>query len=335
MDPGSGKAARLSANRGESAISVNRERVVRTLTFWLRPDFALRVVNRFQRIVGFDRSMALASSALSALIPLAVLFSSVMGAVGGQDAANRMIKRYGLTGGGADAITQLFSAAPSEGPSVGVLGVLFLLISMLSFTRAAQRLYEQTWELKPLSVRNTPNGLCWLLTLIAYAAASGWLQLVLSVGRVQLAAAVCEAPLTALFLGWSGWILSARRIPWPDLLPFAIVAAVATSAYSVGANFYLPHLFNSYATRYGPVGAVFALISALFSAMLVIVGSAALGREVSEELDRIRRGLRPADDEVRRQWANVVGQVRARWETARARIPRHSEPGGPKEPGPR
>ena len=27
---------------------VNRERVTRTLTFWLRPEFVLRVVNRFQ-----------------------------------------------------------------------------------------------------------------------------------------------------------------------------------------------------------------------------------------------------------------------------------------------
>ena len=28
------------------------ERMVRTLTFWLRPDFVLRVVNRFQRVAG-------------------------------------------------------------------------------------------------------------------------------------------------------------------------------------------------------------------------------------------------------------------------------------------
>jgi uncharacterized BrkB/YihY/UPF0761 family membrane protein len=304
---------------------VNRERVLRTLTFWLRPDFALRVVNRFQRIVGFDRSMALASTGLTALIPVAVLYSSVVGTVGGQDAANRIIKHYGLSGGGADAVAELFSAAPGTGPSIGVLGVLFLLISLLSFTRAAQRLFEQTWELKPLSVRNTPNGLCWLLSLVAYAAASSWLQIVLSVGRVKLAAAFCEAPLTALFLGWSGWILSARRITVPDLVPFAVVAAVVTSLYTIGANLYLPHLFNSYATRYGAVGAIFALISALFSAMLAIVASAALGREVSDELTRIRGGLRPADDEIRRQWSILVGQVRARWANARARIPHHGE----------
>jgi hypothetical protein len=37
---------------------VNRERVTRTLTFWLRPEFVLRVVNRFQKVAGFDRAIA-------------------------------------------------------------------------------------------------------------------------------------------------------------------------------------------------------------------------------------------------------------------------------------
>jgi len=48
---------------------IDRRRVVETLTFWLRPDFILRTVNRFQRVGGVDRAIALASSALTALIP--------------------------------------------------------------------------------------------------------------------------------------------------------------------------------------------------------------------------------------------------------------------------
>ena len=35
---------------------LDRDRIVRTLTFWLRPEFVLRLVNRFQKVVGFDRS---------------------------------------------------------------------------------------------------------------------------------------------------------------------------------------------------------------------------------------------------------------------------------------
>src|SRR6476620_9900528 len=68
---------------------MDRERVVRTLTFWLRPEFVLRVVNRFQRVAGFDRSIALASVALTATIPLAILLSSVSSKLGGRGTAER------------------------------------------------------------------------------------------------------------------------------------------------------------------------------------------------------------------------------------------------------
>ena len=80
------------------------------------------------------------------------------------------------------------------------------------------------------------------------------------------------------------------------------------AAYSVGATVYVPHLFDTYATRYGVIGAVFAMISALFCVMVVVVGSAAAGREIHDELGRIRRGERPADDEVQRQWNEITGE---------------------------
>jgi hypothetical protein len=43
------------------------------------------------------------------------------------------------------------------------------------------------------------------------------------------------------------------------------------------------------------------MISALFCVMVVVVGSSAVGREVHDELDHIRRGEKPTDDEVRRR----------------------------------
>jgi membrane protein len=88
---------------------------------------------------------------------------------------------------------------------------------------------------------------------------------------------------------------------------------VLLAAYSVAATVYVPHLFSTYATRYGVIGAVFAMISAFFCVMVVLVGSAAAGREVDRELDRIRRGERPAEDEVRRQWDELTALTRSRW----------------------
>src|SRR5437763_3520707 len=101
----------------------DRERIVRTLTFWLRPQFVLRLVNRFQKVVGFDRAVALASRALTALSPLMVVTGAFASHLGGKDTAQRIIDRYDLSGGGAEAVRQMFSPASGTATSLGVAGV--------------------------------------------------------------------------------------------------------------------------------------------------------------------------------------------------------------------
>lgn len=298
---------------------MSREQVRRALTFWLRPEFVLRVVSRFQKVAGFDRSIALASSALTATIPLAIIASNAASRLGGRETAERVIDRYELTGGGAEAVTDIFSPPTGASTSVGILGVFFLLIAVLSFSRAVQRLFELTWELEPLSVRNTGNGLLWIAGLSVWIFVSGAIRAALGIGHLELIASLVVMPLSVVFLVWSAWLLSAKRIPRRNLLPFAVIGSVAFAAYSVGATVYVPHLFSTYATRYGVIGAVLAMISVLFSVMVVLVVSVAAGREVHDELDRIRRGERPAENEVRRQWAEVRAQARSRWDTLRVR----------------
>ncbi|WP_236656045.1 hypothetical protein [Streptacidiphilus jiangxiensis] len=274
-------------------------------------------MGRFQRLVGFDRSMALASTALTALIALAILCGPLFNVLGHGDAASRIIARYSLTGGGAEAVQLIFSAGEQTGTTL--LSAVFLLIAILSFTRTEQRFFEQTWELKPLSVRNTPNALLSIAALAGYLALAGWLRTAVD-SRLGLASAALTAPLSAGFLLLTGRLLSARRIAWTDLLPFALAAGLLESGYSVAAAAYLPRYFSVSASRYGPIGAVFAMISTLFVIMLLMVAGGALGREVSVELARIRRGERPPDGEVRREWDRLLADLQQRWETARRRI---------------
>ena len=299
---------------------MNRERVVRTLTFWLRPEFVLRVVNRFQKIAGFDRAIALASGALTATIPLTIVTSALATQLGGKTTADRLIDRYDLTGGGAAAVTDVFAPPSGAETSLGIVGFLFLMVAVLSFTRGVQRLFEQTWELEPLSVRNTFNGLLWIGGFMAYLTLGGVLRASLGHTRFELTATLLTVPLTVVFLGFSGWVLSAKRIARARLIPFAVLGSALLAVYSVGATVYVPQLFSTYATRYGVIGAVFAMISAFFCVMVVFVASAAAGREIDDELGRIRRGERPAEDEVRRQWAEVTAEARLRWSTLREQI---------------
>ncbi len=76
------------------AVHVDRERVVRLLTFWLRPDFILRCLRRFTVIAGFDRAIALASLSFTALIPLLMFTSSVLPHTGSVGAGDRLVERF-------------------------------------------------------------------------------------------------------------------------------------------------------------------------------------------------------------------------------------------------
>jgi hypothetical protein len=203
-----------------------------------------------------------------------------------------------------------------------VVGAVLLVIALLSFARGVQRLFERAWDLRPLSVRNTFNDLVWIAGLIVYLAISGVAHREIGSSRVQVGANLLLTPVTAIFLAWSGRVLSAKRITVRSLVPFAIVASLALAVYFAGAAVYLPHLFSSYASRYGTIGAVFAMISALFGFMVVLVASAALGRAVFDELGRIRAGERPPDDEVRREWDALIHEARSRWQTLRDRTDR-------------
>ena len=83
---------------------------MRELFFWLRPDFVLRCVRRFQALEGFDRAIALASSAFTATIPLTILVGAILPS---RDAADSVIRRYDLSDEGAQAVRDAF--APRRG----------------------------------------------------------------------------------------------------------------------------------------------------------------------------------------------------------------------------
>jgi membrane protein len=257
------------------------------------------------------------------LISLLVLVSALAVQIGGKDTAERIVARYDLTGDGAEAVKDIFSRPSGTSTSLSFIGAFFLLVAALSFARAAQRLFEQTWELKPLSVRNTFRGLLWIGGFLVFAAIGGAIHAVLGRGALELVAALVNMPVSAVFLAWSGWLLSAKRISPRELMPFAVVGAVLLAVYSVGAAVYVPHEFSTYATRYGVIGAVFAMISALFGVMLTVVASAAVGRETHDELERIRRGEKPAEDEVRRQWDDLTTEAHTRWDAFRVHVREH------------
>ena len=192
--------------------------------------------------------------ALTATIPLAIVVSAVATQLGGKGIAERVIERYERP-----AVAPKPSKTSSRRPPV------LPRASDSSDSSSARRGSElhprraaavrTDLGAQPLSVRNTLNGLLWIGGLGAYLAVSGFLHTTVGRRPLELTAALLLAPLTAVFLLWSASVLSAGRLERRDLIPFAILGALLLALYSVGAAVYVPHLFDTYATRYGVIGA--------------------------------------------------------------------------------
>ncbi len=290
-------------------MRVPPNRILRELFFWLRPDFVLRCLRRFQALEGFDRAIALASSAFTATIPLTILVGAILPS---QDAADSVIRRYRLSDEGAQAVKDAFAPAEGTEAGLGVFSALLLLFAVLSFARAVQRLIERAYELKPLSLRNTRNAALWIAGLVGFGLVEGAVIWAFDGPALHLVGLCINIALAVAFLVWTGRLLGANRVLDRDLLPFAILVAGGLVIYGSVSDLWVPRMFDSYAGRYGVIGATFAIISAMFGAMFVVVVMTAIGREVADEVDRIRRGERPPEDAVREQWELLLNDVRAR-----------------------
>lgn len=257
----------------------------------LRRSFPGRCIESFLELQGIDRAMAIAAQAFTALIPLLLLTSALTPGSDGNSAADALVRRFHLTGDSAKVMQDIF--ARSGNGSIGVLSVLLLLFSGVSFTRRVQRMYLQAWRVAPRSgVRGSLNAAFGLAALLLEILL---LSSVASLFRTVLGGALTW-PTTVLgsFVLWTSipWLLLDRRIHWRRLLPAGALAAVCTACYGIATTVYMPRLIVSYSSRYGLFGVTLALIGWLLSTALIVVAANVVAAEFDRAEEPWARRLR-------------------------------------------
>jgi uncharacterized BrkB/YihY/UPF0761 family membrane protein len=247
---------------------------------------ARRCVARATEIQFLDRSVALASTAFTALVPLLLIVGALVPGTGGL--ADSLVRRFHLHGATATVVHQVFAPPNATKQALSVGGVVLLLISVLSFTRSLTRVYEQSWHLPALGVRGTKGGLLWILTIVI------WATLFSAIRRALVdATGPTVAVIVALAGNFALWLLTptfllSGRVPWRSLLPTAALTATALTVLSAVSVIYMPHEIAIAVHRYGPIGLAIALVSWLVILGFAIVISAAFGAEI---FDTGRRGF--------------------------------------------
>jgi len=237
-------------------------------------------VRRFLSMNGIDRSLVLASQAFTALIPLLILVSTLVPADSTDIVSRTIVRKFGLSGDSADAVSRLFATPQGATSSVSVFSAILLVFSGISFTRRMQAMYLAAWDLPRPGRRGALHAALGLFALLAevlalYVIRSLFLRLPFDwLLTVPLSAA------TGLLL-WTSipYLLMNRQVHWRRLLVGAGVSALATSVYGVATTVYMPSLVARYTNQFGLFGITIAIIGWLLAISGVLVASAAIGAE--------------------------------------------------------
>jgi membrane protein len=230
-----------------------------------------------------DRSLALASKLFVAILPLSILSTAL---VAGKGFGDQIVYRFHLTGTGAQAARALFAAPSQVQSAAGLLGLLILVSSVLSFARALERVYLDCWGLAP--VRAAVRGrLVWLAGFCVYMAITAPLHTALDGVDAPGLTGIISAVVGGILFLWTPYILLGRRVSWRRLVPTAAISGASVLAFGIGSIIFMPGIVTHDAQRYGYIGVAFAIVTWLFCFAAVIIAAAVLGALV----DQWRQGL--------------------------------------------
>jgi hypothetical protein len=249
----------------------------------LQQSLAGRFLEAFVEMRAIDRALALASKLFIAILPMSILITALLS---GQAFGDELVARFGLTGSGAQAAHTLFATPAQVQAGIGLLGLVILVSSILSFARALERVYLDCWQLPAASAGAVRGRLLWLAGFVvtvtvlstandavesAGAGAVGWLLALAGGG---------------LFFLWTPYVLLGRRVPVHRLVATGVITGAAMLVLAVGSDVIMPDLVSRNTVRYGLIGFTFSLVSWLFSAAVLVVAAAILGALLDRRIVR-------------------------------------------------
>lgn len=219
-----------------------------------------------------------------AVLPIMVLVFAAVGRLGGfpDDAGHAVVNYFGLTGAAAAAFESLFSGTSQGVVAAGILVVAGLLASGFDIALALQAAYSRAWRVTRL--KGWPaywRGATWMAACLVLLVSQ---ELVIGVTYRFGAVAYVPVVIIEVALAFGFWLLTPRLLldkdlgGWRGLVPTAVVGTLVSFGLRVASWYVLPSWANYYATPFGAIGAVIALlfwimIVAYAWVMIAIVGA--------------------------------------------------------------
>jgi membrane protein len=253
-----------------------------------------RIVRDLARLEVFDRAMTLAAQAFTSIVPLMLVASTLrpqhpgFGSVVADSLSLSEETRATLAGS--------IPAGATAAGSIGFFGIIIAIFSATSFSRALERVYLRTWDVRKASVRTAWRWLATVIAVVLAVLAVAFTKSVLegAIWRGTLAVVVQIAVWTAVWT-FVPWMLLQRQVAVRVLAFTAALTAVCMGLLSVAGGLYLPIAMESGARQFGVLGLVFAYIGWLFAIAFVLVATTVIGRACAESDGPIGRVVRGSE----------------------------------------
>ena len=277
------------------AIATVRHRVD-SLRDRVRDTLVGQIWERMLEIEFVDRSVALAGKAFVSFFPLVIVVAAYSPPRIRASILSTMTHRLGMTGDALALAKESFQSTEDIRRATGLLGLALTFFFATSFTTALQRVYLRAWRRPPeVRIGAYTRGPAWLLALLAYMALMGGLRSIFGDG-VGVGAFVVLALATSVSWWWfTSWFLLLGHVRWRALLPGALIAGVASSAYGVSASIWMPNVVTRNNAQFGFFGVALALVTWFSGAAICVLVGACAGPVLAEDSGPIGRIVRGQD----------------------------------------
>jgi membrane protein len=210
--------------------------------------------------------------------------------------ATQLVHHFGLSAQTAQLLRGVLVGDRTHELGSALLAIGGALIFGLGFGRVLQIVHARAWGIA-LPRRQSDQVRFALVLLVLYglillllvqlnelAGDASWLRLALVPGWVAL--------LIGFFV-WAPWMLTHRVIPWRNLIPGAVLTALALVVVMLLASLVMEPWVDLYARDYGGFGVVMAIYFWLLFSSAVVVWAASISPPLAE-----RRRLRALSERV-------------------------------------
>jgi membrane protein len=256
------------------------------------------VLERFATVGLIQSAVVLAAQTFMALFPLLIGIIALAPSPVSDAVTQTLQRRLGLDGDTGVSVQHLVASRDDLRGGLTVIGLLVVLASATSFTRALQRVYENAWQLPRLGMKGSLRGLEWLVGIVVYVALVGFTIRLTESSAFYVTALRFVVLATASVTVWwlTPFVLLCGRVRMRAMMVTGAVTSIALLIASALSAEFVPRIIHKNEAQYGTIGAAFAIQSWLVVMGSIIVGAAIVGALVAQSRGRIGTWARGSAD---------------------------------------